>query len=117
MFGRICRLMVNKFPNFMTPTGQKIIYRVYTGATQCKFFVEERGTRSSCPTERDTVSLPLLCVVCAGNRKKRFCMFCPNVGKWQVTTEWASKSLGNILWRQDRVAMSTAAKIMRKFLR
>ncbi|GFN92662.1 hypothetical protein PoB_001916800 [Plakobranchus ocellatus] len=32
-------------------------------------FVQERNIHFSCRTERDTVALPLLCVVSVGNRK------------------------------------------------
>ncbi|GFO05530.1 hypothetical protein PoB_003203500 [Plakobranchus ocellatus] len=71
---------MSDFPNSMKPTRQKIIYKVCTGATQYKVFVQERGTYFSCQTERDTFDLPLLCVVYAGNEKKRFCMFGPNAG-------------------------------------
>ncbi|GFO07779.1 hypothetical protein PoB_003428400 [Plakobranchus ocellatus] len=44
-------------------------------ATRCKSFAQERDTRSSCRTERDMVSLPLVGVVCEGNKKKRFAYF------------------------------------------
>ncbi|GFN80597.1 neuronal acetylcholine receptor subunit alpha-10 [Plakobranchus ocellatus] len=44
-----------------------------------------------------------------------FGMLCPSAGIWSMTAPWGwpNKSLHLILWRQDRVAMTTAAKIMR----
>ncbi|GFO12730.1 hypothetical protein PoB_003923500 [Plakobranchus ocellatus] len=55
----------------------------WSGAVQ--IFRQARGTCSSRRTERDTIGLPLLCVVFAGNKKTRFCMFCPNGGNWSMT--------------------------------
>ncbi|GFO32029.1 hypothetical protein PoB_005853400 [Plakobranchus ocellatus] len=55
------------------------------GVTQCKFFMQERGTHSSRQIESNTVGLPQLCVVCAANEKRRFRMFCPNAVKWPMS--------------------------------
>ncbi|GFO34489.1 ribonuclease h [Plakobranchus ocellatus] len=69
----------------MKPTRQLLtfIYKVCTGVTQCKFFLQERRPRSSCPIERDTVGLPLLCVAYAGKRKKDFACIVrmPGIGR------------------------------------
>ncbi|GFO23036.1 hypothetical protein PoB_004954100 [Plakobranchus ocellatus] len=54
---------------------------------QYKYFAQERSTPSSCQTEGDTVGLPRLRVVFVGNKKKRFCIFCPSAGRWPVTAQ------------------------------
>ncbi|GFO38113.1 hypothetical protein PoB_006461800 [Plakobranchus ocellatus] len=69
----------------MKPIRQVIIYKVYQGVTLDKSFVQERGTRSSWRTERDTVGPRLLPVFFVGNGTKRLRMSCPNAGKWLVT--------------------------------
>ncbi|GFO04415.1 histone-lysine N-methyltransferase SETMAR [Plakobranchus ocellatus] len=72
------------FPISITLIKQVITYKVCRGVTLYKSFVQERNTRSSRRTERDTVG-PRLPVVFAMNGKRRFSMFCPNAGKWPVT--------------------------------
>ncbi|GFN89827.1 hypothetical protein PoB_001633300 [Plakobranchus ocellatus] len=53
-------LMMNDSPIFMKPTRRVIIYKVCPGVTLYKSFVQERNTRSSWRTERDTVGPRLL---------------------------------------------------------
>ncbi|GFO10948.1 hypothetical protein PoB_003745300 [Plakobranchus ocellatus] len=77
---------MSDFPDFVKPTRQVTTYKVCAGMTQYKSFVQERNTHSSCRTKRDTIGLSRLRVVFARNGKRRFCMFCPSVGRCSVTT-------------------------------
>ncbi|GFO49852.1 hypothetical protein PoB_007635700 [Plakobranchus ocellatus] len=158
------------------PTRQVIIYKVCRGVTLSKYFAQERNTRSSWRTERETIGPRPLRVVFAGKRKFEFLYIASPQqgdlrlsgppsgqgadsgartrdrrvpadlradsqatvlptppGKRKETVQhvlsecrevardrprgWPDAPANEILWRGDRVAMSTAAKIMRKFLR
>ncbi|GFN82770.1 hypothetical protein PoB_000927600 [Plakobranchus ocellatus] len=113
---KLCYLMMNDSPVSMKPTRRVIIYKVCQGVTLYKSFVHERGTRSSWLTERDTVGPRLLPVVFAGKGKKHVLSECREVVD-DRPRRWPTVPVNEILWCGDRVAMSTAAKIMRKFLR
>ncbi|GFO44846.1 hypothetical protein PoB_007135100 [Plakobranchus ocellatus] len=53
----------------------------------------------------------IICKVCAGATHCKF------FERGTIGAGWASKSQSDILWRQYRVAMTTAANMVRKFLR
>ncbi|GFO47780.1 hypothetical protein PoB_007428500 [Plakobranchus ocellatus] len=72
-------------PNCMKLSRQMIICRVCTGVMKCNFILLERGMRSSCGAEVDTVGLSLLCVASTGNKRSWFGMICPNAENWPMS--------------------------------
>ncbi|GFO32109.1 hypothetical protein PoB_005861400 [Plakobranchus ocellatus] len=76
---------MSEFPDFKRLVRRVTFYRTCQGVTLFKYFVQERNTRSSLQTERDTDGPLLLPVVFAGNRKNRLHMSCPNAEKWPMS--------------------------------
>ncbi|GFO04576.1 hypothetical protein PoB_003108100 [Plakobranchus ocellatus] len=77
-------LMMSVFPISMTLTKQVITYKVCRGVTLYQSFEQKRNTLLLADRARHVMSATAVCSHC-GQRKRRFCMFCPSAGRWPMT--------------------------------
>ncbi|GFO20208.1 hypothetical protein PoB_004671300 [Plakobranchus ocellatus] len=92
---------------------------VCTEATNCKFFVKERGKRSSCRTDPPHGwSATTVCRLCKEREKTVLHVLSEYRELANVhLSGWANMFLNDIFWRQDRVAISMTANMIQGFFR